>query len=360
MKPITQWLSFVCVFVVLTSFPAEGGSMYIVDRLTDNHPTGGGQGSGQAGDLRYCITRANARPGRDLIRFRQGSVGTIWLAAPLPTLADDLAIRAPGANRLRVRGGGSTVFRVASGVTVALSGLKITGGVGNGGGIFNAGTLTLYRATISGNVAGDPTNGGGTGGGIWNYVNATLILNSCTVSGNSALGNSFYNPSRGGGIANYGTLTLNSSTVSGNAANYGFGGGINNSGTLTLNNSTVSHNAAAGGGGGVSNSGTFTPRNTIVARNQNTDLVGNLTSRGYNLFGTTRSRGFAPTDVRNVNPLLGRLQNNGGPTLTHALRPGSPAIDAGNNTNAPRWDQRAAGFPRVANGTIDIGSFEVQ
>ena len=58
--------------------------------------------------------------------------------------------------------------------------------------------------------------------------------------------------------------------------------------------------------------------------------------------------------------MLGPLADNGGPTQTHALLPGSPAIDAGDNTDAPEWDQRGIGFPRIVNGTIDIGAFEVQ
>src|SRR5439155_18199838 len=61
-----------------------------------------------------------------------------------------------------------------------------------------------------------------------------------------------------------------------------------------------------------------------------------------------------------IDPKLGPLQNNGGPTLTMALLPGSPAIDAGDNTNAPPYDQRGPGFPRIVNGKIDIGAFEVQ
>src|SRR5262249_60736280 len=60
--------------------------------------------------------------------------------------------------------------------------------------------------------------------------------------------------------------------------------------------------------------------------------------------------------LRNSNPLLGPLQDNGGPTPTMALLPGSPALDAGCNSNAPATDQR--GFARIANGTIDIGAFE--
>src|SRR4029077_21230945 len=69
-----------------------------------------------------------------------------------------------------------------------------------------------------------------------------------------------------------------------------------------------------------------------------------------------------PGDQINTNPLLGPLQNNGGPTFTHQLLPGSPAIDAGdpNFTPPPFFDQRGPGFDRVVNGRIDKGSFEVQ
>src|SRR5262249_32666420 len=65
-------------------------------------------------------------------------------------------------------------------------------------------------------------------------------------------------------------------------------------------------------------------------------------------------------DLLNLDPKLGPLQDNGGPTLTHALLPGSPALDAGDNAGAPTHDQRGPGFPRIFGGTIDIGAFEVQ
>src|SRR5205823_411806 len=84
---------------------------------------------------------------------------------------------------------------------------------------------------------------------------------------------------------------------------------------------------------------------------------------GYNLSNDNGS-GFliGPGDQINTDPLLGPLQDNGGPTFTHALLPGSPAIDTGdpNFTPPPFFDQRGPGFDRVANGRIDKGSFEVQ
>jgi len=102
-------------------------------------------------------------------------------------------------------------------------------------------------------------------------------------------------------------------------------------------------------------------RNTIVAGNTGSnasrDIIGYFYSLGYNLIGDTQGvSGFSSTDLLNVGPLLGPLQDNGGPTFTQALLPHSPAIDAGDNANAPATDQR--GFPRVVNGTIDIGAYE--
>jgi hypothetical protein len=101
--------------------------------------------------------------------------------------------------------------------------------------------------------------------------------------------------------------------------------------------------------------------NTVVADNTapgDPDLNGLLTSQGHNLIGNPAGgSGFVLSDLANVNPLLGPLQDNGGPTQTMALLPGSPALDAGNSRiNTSATDQR--GLPRVVGATIDIGAFE--
>ena len=356
MKIRIPWLTVICVVFVLSSVPAEAAT-YVVDRVSDGNPSGQGQGANLVGDLRYAIS--NALSGD---RITISVSGTIHLAASLPVLTRNVCIQGPGADLVTVEGPGeSSVFAVGSGTTVTLSGVSITGGRGNGGGIFNQGTLTLSNGTVGGNTAGDPTNGGGTGAGIWNAVGATLTLNGSTVSDNSAIGNLSYAPSRGAGIANDGTATLNNSTVSGNSASQGFGGGISNSGALTLNDSTVSANSSQGtNGGGVDNRGTLTVRNTIIAGNADGDLSGDVTSEGYNLFGITNGGGFAGTDLVNVTPLLGPLQNNGGPTATMAPLPGSPAIDRTPGTpgvDFPPTDQR--GLPRPQGARADCGGVEV-
>src|SRR5262249_7774227 len=150
------------------------------------------------------------------------------------------------------------------------------------------------------------------------------------------------------------------------------GGGLYlSSGTLTVTGSTITANTVTGmgqptlrGGGLMRVGGMASLRNTIFAGNtalESPDVRGDVTSQGYNLIGNTDGgTGFADTDLLNVNPLLGPLQDNGGPTPTHALLPGSPALDAGDPTDAPEFDQRGEGFFRIVGDNIDIGAFEYQ
>jgi len=217
-------------------------------------------------------------------------------------------------------------------------------GSGWGGGVYNAGSLTAINSTIRGNT-------GSTGGGI--FGGATII--NCTISGNSAL-------FEGGGI--YGGGTISNCTISGNrtTVGHGRGGGISGAGTITK--STISDNLAINGSS-ICATGTVQLGDTILNSGANIFVLGSgtVTSHGYNL-SDDDGGGFlnGPGDQINTNPLLGSLQDNGGPTLTHALLPGSSAINAGDPsfTPPPFNDQRGAPFVRVFNGRIDIGSFEVQ
>jgi hypothetical protein len=225
--------------------------------------------------------------------------------------------------------------------------------------------VNVTDSTFSGNSAV-------FGGGIYNQNSSTTVTNSTFSDNSAAFGGG------GGGINNdnRSTLTVTNSTFSGNSG--GAGGGIVNSGTLTVNNSTFSSNSG-GAGGGIGNFGTATLKNTIVAGNSaefgGPDVNGTFTSEGYNLIGKSDgSSGF--TDGQNgdqvgtaaspLDPMLGPLADNGGPTLTHALLAGSPAVDKGNTdlTEDQRGQPRPFDDPNVAPATggdnSDIGSFEVQ
>jgi Right handed beta helix region len=269
---------------------------------------------------------------------------------------------------------------------------------GHGGGIANSGTLTVSDCTIANNTAD-------FGGGIDNSTDGTLTVSYCTIDYNTApFGGGIYNElsspelpvtltvsnstiaynkangskgSGGGGIWNNGALTVFNSTIAYNSAYSG--GGINNNYGLTVVNSTIFHNTAPGGGGGLSGPGAVTLNNTIVAGNLSGTSADDIPDRvpvkssAYNLIGTGGSGGLTNgvngNQVGVANPgLATALTDNGGPTQTIALLKGSPAIDKGSNTlavdpntNQPlATDQRGTGFPRIVNGTVDIGAYEFQ
>jgi predicted outer membrane repeat protein len=177
----------------------------------------------------------------------------------------------------------------------------------------------------------------------------------------------------GGGIRADGTVTITNSTVSGNTANQ-FGGGIWANAGGTIRNGTIAFNSASNGGGIYRNNGTINIGNTIVAQNTagtSPDIGSNVAGVGYanagwNLIGN--NTGFAATftngvsgTIVGVNPMLAPLAFNGGSTQTHALLPGSPAINGGNNALIPPGvteDQRGVGFPRILFTIVDIGAFE--
>jgi hypothetical protein len=374
--------------------------------VTNNNDSG-------AGSLRQAL--ADALVG-DTINFDPALDGqTITLTGRELLVNKSITINGPGPNTLTVDGNhASRVFHVSGGVTAAIAGLTIANGstsgappYNNGGGVYNDhSTLTVSNCTFSGNSAAAPS---GAGGGIFNdafFGTATLEVLNCTLSGNSADGN-------GGGLFNEGgsgnaTLRVVNSTLSGNSAtlaggiyngsssgsatlevtnstlsgNSAFeGGAIFNAGVgsssaaVRISNSTLSGNSGAAGAGGIYNysvnsgSAMITIGDSILKNTGGNifNAAGSVTSLGYNLssdWGVTNAGGTGdltgPGDQVNTDPMLGPLQDNGGPTFTHELLAGSPAFDAGdpNFTPPPDYDQRGPGFPRVVNGRIDIGAFE--
>jgi CSLREA domain-containing protein len=331
--------------------------------------------------LRQAIADANSG---DTINFSLPSGTTaITLTSDQLVITKNLTISGPDANLLSVVRGRATgqpffkfrIFEIDAG-NVTISGLTIANGAGIGGGVFSQsnGTVTIAGCTISGNSSA----AGGEGGGV--ASSGPITISNSTISGNST-------PNTGGGIYIYagGTMTLSNSTVFGNSAGFG-GGGIDNEGTATIASCTISGNSATqNGGGGMVNNSDATVRNTIIAKNTapkdtslnaRSDYSGKLTSEGFNLIGNKSGATITPAQPSDqigspgfaIDPMLGPLQDNGGPTSTQALQPGSLATDKGDSSVGTTTDQRgfhrpvdSPNIPNAAGGDgSDIGAYEDQ
>lgn len=242
-----------------------------------------------------------------------------------------------------------------------------------GAGILNRGNLTILNSAIMDNRV--DTYGFGTG----ILSSGTLILTNTAITG--GVGNN------DGGAINFNVgsnATITNCTFSGNSTFAGGGAmSIDTNGTITIRNTTITNNTAGNGAGGIhiypGHTATVNVGNTIIAGNSHPsstviDVNGTFVSAGYNLIGSfSGSAGFsAATDLvgippNPINPKLAALAFNGGPTQTHALLPGSPAIDKGNALGSTT-DQRgmarfidAPAIPGAAGGDqSDIGSYESQ
>ena len=285
-----------------------------------------------AGSLRDAIMAANAAPGADTITFSVS--GTITLGSTLPTITDTAGLTIDGTGQTVTISGAYLyqVLFVEAYASLTLDNLTIANGYNiSGGGIANnGGTLTITNCTFSGNSAIS------TGGGIYTLGGSLTITNS-TFSDNTAI-------SSGGGI-------------------FGLFGE-----TMTITNSTFSGNSAGSLGGAISTV-LFTANllNTIVA---NSPSGGNCSAwifnGGNNIDdGTTCGWGSTDGSMSNTDPSLGALVDNGGPTQTFALLPGSPAIDGvtfNAPNGAPATDQR--GWIRPIDSDLDgtplfdIGAYE--
>lgn len=326
--------------------------------------------------LREAIIAADITAAADTIQLPAGlytlsipATGSDSTANGDLDITNDLTIQGQGASTTRIDGNQlDRVFHVFASATVSLSGVTIRNGIPSaaqgsiiGGGILNRGDLTLTNVTVSDNAADN-------GGGISNTGNLTLMAS--TLSLNAAV--------IGGGVTNTGegSLTLVNSTVSGNTAQQD-GGGIHNQADARIRNSTIAENSiqTPDASEEIANAdGVINLNNTLVVRTAGS--TGNacggdglLLSLGFNL-DNDGSCGFANVgDLSNTDPQLAPLQDNGGPTKTHALPSNSPAIDAGDPDGCLdafgdllTTDQRGAVRPTDGNQddqvVCDIGAYE--
>jgi hypothetical protein len=435
-------------------------------------------------DLAIDLNSSNIIGGATTITLAQGFTfdftspnGSTNGTDALPAITADITILGNGDTIERTGTNAFRLFDVASGGSLDLENVTLTGGLAKGtgaaakgGAVYSSGTLTLNDVTVKGNtaqgskgatIAGQPGGAGSNAAGGGLYIAAgSVTLTNDTLSANKALGGKAGLGAQGGnggsgdGGAVYvagGNVTLENDTLGENIAQGGTGGsglevgtagysGVGSGGGLyvaagnvTLLNDTLSRNGAVGGGVNVpagpdvptalgtlsistpgnptqnnqvilvnnSITGPFVPptvgsgsggglhlvngstvslTNTLIADNvvagaavagsapSDPDLSGNLASSDHDLIGqgsgSNLSNGVNGNQVGTpstpLNPVLSPLQNNGGPTATMALLPGSPAIDAGNSSasNLPRNDQR--GYNRIAGAAVDIGAYEAQ
>lgn len=316
------------------------------------------------------------------------------LTYPLNT-NQQTAILGAGAGRTIIDGNhANDVIYIETGRRVILRNISIRNGDANrAGGIYNDGSLTITDSVIEGNHASI----GGEGGGIYNDTSGVLLLVNSTIRSNSA--------DTGGGIYQTGIATIRGSTINANAA--GNGGGIYNTNYLVVVNSTLSSNTATDYGGGIySDANAFLYNisvigniadydhdingglaggiyaepgaryvvvNSLIAGNTvnggytDEDCNGTFELYGFNLFGDATGctfTGDGGSAWRIVLPnTIGPLQDNGGPTLTHALLAGSNAID--NTYDQGCIDETGAllatdqrGAPRIAGQRCDVGAVE--
>ncbi len=374
--------------------------------------------------LREAIFAANTVAGPDEIRFDFGHDGsaTIKLSQGALVITDSMTIAGSGPDLLTIDGQlQSRIFEISGTGDMMIAKMRITRGSAesHGGAIRAAttGTLLLEQVLVTGSIAKGP---GAQGGGVYAIGPASLRQSeiafnrsavgagiathgpleivASTIAENTAIDNQF---AAGGGIYAATDLTLASSTVSNNGVNVlgadgrAQGGGVWSGGELIIKHSTIVANTAsslregavASGGGLYAVSGTDLNAllsHTIIAGNHSTESAADLflgeqpATATYSLIGDNDGSPFAEAHVGRpdargnliggttygfIDPMLGGLDRNGGPTRTHALLNGSPAISAGDpslepGATASQFDQRGPGYARRRGTRIDIGAVE--
>jgi hypothetical protein len=362
----------------------RGGSNLILDGITiqngnvgsPENERGGGilVDSGDIAVSNVIFTNNTGRSGGGVSLFGPGNAdfrrtvfdsnsSTEFFGGGIESIAGRLAVADSDftSNHARIDGGGVYVYAGNIGANIARSRFG-RNNAQTGGGIAADGLLSVTDTVFTDNSALD-------GGGLAS-VNGTVSVTASTLTGNNA--------SVGGGVFSGGRLATTNvvnTTISANSADDRGGGIFINDGNASIVNSTITANRAPSGGNFYRGSdlafGILLPqlKNSIIANAQSGGDCGSffspvLISQGNNIESGSTCGFTTSGDLQNTDPRLGPLQNNGGPTQTHALLSDSPAVDVGENTRCPAADQRGIMRPIDGNGdgiaVCDIGAYEYQ
>jgi hypothetical protein len=319
---------------------------------------------------------------------------TVSTAISNTTSGVTLAINGNGVGNTAVSGGGVIgVFDIDAGVTVTISDLTIEDGYtdGDGGAISNSGTLTVTNDDFSDNMAAYGDGGAIEGGSSLTVANSTFYDNGSPGNGGAIesvgtgsvnltiTGSTFYENGTGegdGGAISYGSgvggnLKITNSTFYDNFGLVGGGavesGGFDTDGNVTVTDSTFSANNGGTGSGGAINidTGSATISNTILSSNNanfnSTDNCGGTITNGGDNISYPPSDISCPATFGSGNPNLGPLRDNGGPTQTMAIGPGSSAYELVPAASCTvDIDQRGDMRPGVPGANCDAGAYEYQ
>lgn len=352
---------------------------FTVTNLNDATVTGPGSAPGT---LRQAVYDANVSSDADIIDFAPGLAGDLRLS-----ISDDSAIQLSAllvTSPITIQGNAAGItirrditapemrfFRVVPDGELALDSISLTGGIARGA-----------------NGASGQNGSTAFGGAIFNQgsvqIIASTLYNNTAIGGNAGAG-AYAGTGQGGAVFNDGgTVTIRNATLSGNSVSNGFGAVFNGSfgggvysknGFSTIDNSTITNGTASSGrqlyliGIGAGQTAIAQIHSSIIAQsdvqvlaydvNATEDLGGQVIVTGSNNLIRHQNL-FQSIAVSSDDPMLGTLTTNGGPTRTHALLEGSPAIGQGSNVLNLVNDQRGDSYARVVGTTIDIGAFELQ
>jgi hypothetical protein len=366
---------------------SQFGHLTVTDStLSGNHTTGLGAGGGAIAAAYVTVTDSTLTANDTNDDYASG--GAITALHDVTITNSSLTGNSTGGH-LATGGAIDSIFGAVTVTASNLSGNFTAGTLADGGAIYDQyGTVALYETTLAGNY----TMANGARGGAISSGGTSVTVTNSTLSGNSTAGVGAI----GGAIAAYGAVLVTNSTLSGNstAGLLATGGAIYSAqGAVTVTDSTIARNQAAHAeGGGIyvdDSAATVTLTNSILAQNTDNGTAPDLDVApvatlvvAFSLIGNNTGNSLAPAPVGSpdghgnligttgavIDPLLGALANNGGPTQTMALLAGSPALNAGDsldavdpNTSDPlTTDQRGAPFARVSGTAVDMGAYEAQ